>query len=61
VAVTDSAGNYVIANVPVGMNRVVVSHDGYLRAYTVVRLVKDWAVTVNLYLRDSVPAPARRK
>jgi len=56
-AVTDSAGSYVIANVPAGMNRVVVSRDGYLRAYTVVRLVKDWAVTVNLYLRQTAPQP----
>ncbi len=61
VAVTDSAGNYVIENVPVGVNRVLVSREGYLTAYTVVRLVKDWAVTVNLYLRDSVPTPTRRK
>jgi hypothetical protein len=52
-AETDSAGYYAIQNVPVGMNRLVVSRDGYLRAYTVVRLVKDWAVTANLYLRKT--------
>jgi hypothetical protein len=50
-AETDSAGHYTIENVPVGMNRMLVSRDGYLKAYTVVRLVKNWAVTVNLYLR----------
>jgi hypothetical protein len=60
-ALTDSAGSYVIENVPVGTNRVLVSRDGYLNAYTVVRLVKDWAVTVNLYLRDKAPQPARVK
>jgi hypothetical protein len=52
-AVTDSAGRYVMENVPAGMNRMLVSHDGYLKAYTVVRLVKDWAVTANLYLRKT--------
>jgi hypothetical protein len=56
-AVTDSAGYYVIENVPAGMNKVLVSRDGYLKAYTVVRLVKDWAVTVNLYLREPAPQP----
>jgi hypothetical protein len=35
------------------MNKMLVSHDGYLKAYTVVRLVKDWAVTANLYLRKT--------
>jgi hypothetical protein len=60
-AKTDSAGRYVIENVPAGMNKVLVSRDGYLRAYTMVRLVKDWAVTVNLYLRDqpSHPVPGK--
>jgi hypothetical protein len=52
-AVTDSAGRYVMENVPAGVNKMLVSHDGYLRAYTVVRLVKDWAVTANLYLRKT--------
>jgi hypothetical protein len=52
-AVTDSAGRYVMENVPAGMNKMLVSHDGYLKAYTVVRLVKDWAVTANLYLRKT--------
>jgi hypothetical protein len=52
-ALTDSAGRYVMENVPAGMNKMLVSHDGYLRAYTVVRLVKDWAVTANLYLRKT--------
>jgi hypothetical protein len=56
-AVTDSAGYYVIENVPAGMNKVLVSREGYLRAYTVVRLVKDWAVTVNLYLREPASQP----
>ncbi len=60
-AVTDSAGYYAIQGVPVGMNRVLVSRDGYLKAYTVVRLVKDWAVTANLYLRSESarPVPGR--
>jgi hypothetical protein len=61
VAVTDSTGRYAIENVPVGMQRVLVTRAGYVNAYTVVRLVKDWAVTANLYLRDSVPKPTRRK
>jgi hypothetical protein len=56
-ALTDSAGYYVIENVPAGMNKMLVSRDGYLRAYTVVRLVKDWAVTANLYLRQPAPQP----
>ena len=51
-ASTDSAGRYIMENVPAGMNRVLVSREGYLSAYTTVRLVKDWAVTVNLYLRE---------
>jgi hypothetical protein len=56
-AVTDSAGRYAIENVPVGMNKLLVSRDRYLRAYTVVRLVKDWAVAVNLYLREPASQP----
>jgi hypothetical protein len=36
---------------------MLVSRDGYLDAYTVVRLVKDWAVTVNLYLREPASRP----
>jgi hypothetical protein len=52
-AVTDSAGYYLIESVPAGVNKMLVIHDGYLRAYTVVRLVKDWAVTANLYLRKT--------
>jgi len=60
-AVTDSAGRYAIENVPVGMQKVLVTRAGYVNAYTVVRLVKDWAVTANMYLRDSVPKPARRR
>jgi hypothetical protein len=56
-AVTDSAGRYAMENVPAGMNKMLVSRDGYLRAYTVVRLVKDWAVTVNLYLREPASQP----
>ena len=60
-ASTDSVGHYLIEGVPAGMNKMLVSRGGYLKAYTVVRLVKDWAVTVNLYLRDTVPQPARRK
>ncbi|GEM_PF-946987 len=61
VTMTDSAGRYAIENIPVGMNKVLVSGAGYVNAYTVVRLVKDWAVTADLYLRDTVPQPARRK
>jgi hypothetical protein len=60
-AVTDSAGRYVMENVPAGMNKMLVSHDGYLRAYTVVRLVKDWAVTANLYLRKTASKPTSGK
>ena len=61
VAVADSAGRYVMENVPAGLNRMLVSHDGYLRAYTVVRLVKDWAVTANLYLRKTASKPTSGK
>ena len=57
----DSTGHYSIENVPVGMNKVLVSRDGYLRAYTMVRLVKDWAVTVNLYLRTEPARPVLSK
>jgi len=60
-AVTDSAGRYVMENVPAGMNKMLVSRDGYLRAYTVVRLVKDWAVTANLYLRKTASKPTAGK
>ncbi|HTW90246.1 MAG TPA: carboxypeptidase regulatory-like domain-containing protein [bacterium] len=52
-AVTDSIGHYSIGDVPVGMNKVLVNCEGYLKAYTIVRLVKDWAVTVDLQLRQS--------
>jgi len=60
-AAADSTGHYSIENVPVGMNKVLVSRDGYLRAYTVVRLVKDWAVTANLYLRKTASKPTAGK
>jgi hypothetical protein len=60
-ALTDSIGRYFVENVPVGMNKVLVSRDGYLNAYTVVRLVKDWAVTVNLYLRQTASKPTSGK
>ena len=52
-ASTDSTGRYVIESVPVGMHRLLVARAGFVNAYTVVRLVKDWAVTVNLYLRET--------
>jgi len=52
---TDSTGRYVIENVPAGMHRLLVSRAGYVNAYTVVRLVKDWTVSVNLYLREPAP------
>jgi hypothetical protein len=61
VTMTDSAGRYAIENIPVGMNKVLVSGVGYVNAYTVVRLVKDWSVTADLYLRDTLPPPARRR
>lgn len=61
MAATDSAGNCVIADVLVGMNRVVVSRNGCLGAYTVERFVKDWAVSVNLYLSGSAFKPDSRK
>jgi hypothetical protein len=54
-AVTDSAGRYVIENVPAGVNRLLISREGYVRAYTVIRLVKDWVVTAHLYLRTEAP------
>jgi hypothetical protein len=57
-AVSDSAGRYVIENVPAGMNRLLISREGYVRAYTVIRLVKDWVVTANLYLRTEAPSQA---
>ncbi len=53
--VTDSLGQYALDNVPAGMHKLIVSSAGYVNAYTVVRLVKDWAVTVNLYLREATP------
>lgn len=49
---TDSTGHYVIENVPAGMHKLLVSRAGYVNAYTVLRLVEDWTVTVNLYLRE---------
>ncbi|MCX6843702.1 MAG: carboxypeptidase-like regulatory domain-containing protein [candidate division WOR-3 bacterium] len=60
-ASTDSTGRYVIKNVPAGMHKLLVTCTGYVNAYTVVRLVKDWDVTVNLKLRkveDPTGAPA---
>jgi hypothetical protein len=56
-ASTDSTGRYVIASVPVGMHKLLVTLAGYVNAYTVVRLVKDWAVTANLYLREPASRP----
>jgi hypothetical protein len=50
-AATDSTGRYVIENVPAGMHKLLVTCAGYVNAYTVVRLVKGWDVTVNLQLR----------
>jgi hypothetical protein len=60
-ASTDSTGRYAIVSVPVGMNKLLVSRDGYLKAYTVVRLVKNWTVTANLYLRETAPKPVPGK
>ena len=54
---TDSTGRYVIENVPSGMHRLLVSRAGYVNAYTVLRLVEDWTVTVNLYLREPASRP----
>ena len=56
-ASTDSTGRYVIESVPVGMHKLLVTRAGYVNAYTVVRLVKDWAVTVDLYLREPASRP----
>jgi len=56
-ASTDSTGHYIIETVPVGMHKLLVTRAGYVNAYTVVRLVKDWAVTANLYLREPAPRP----
>ncbi len=58
---SDSAGHYVIENVPAGMHKLLVSRAGYVNAYTVVRLVKDWAVSADLYLRESPPQPGPGK
>ena len=57
VASTDSTGRYVIKNVPVGMHKLLVTCTGYVNAYTVVRFVKDWNVTVNLRLRKVEDPP----
>jgi hypothetical protein len=56
-AATDSTGRYVIENVPAGMHRLLVSGAGRRSAYTVIRLVKDWNVTVNLQLRKTEDPP----
>jgi hypothetical protein len=56
-ALTDSTGRYVIENVPAGMHRLLVSCVGRRTAYTVIRLVKDWNVTVNLQLRKLEDPP----
>ena len=56
-AATDSTGRYVIENVPAGMHRLLVSCAGHRNAYTVIRLVKDWSVTVNLQLRKTEGPP----
>jgi hypothetical protein len=56
-AATDATGRYVIENVPAGMHKLLVSRAGHVNAYTVVRLVKDWSVTVNLYLLAEAPQP----
>jgi hypothetical protein len=57
---TDSAGRYVIENVPAGMHKLLVSRAGYVNAYTVLRLVEDWTVTANLYLREPASRPPAR-
>jgi len=54
---TDSTGRYVIESVPVGMHKLLVTRAGYVNAYTVIKLVKDWAVTVNLHLHKEAPPP----
>jgi hypothetical protein len=56
-SLTDSAGSYIIENVPAGMHKLLVTCPGHVNAYTVVRLVKDWAVTVNLHLRAAPQPP----
>ena len=58
LAATDSTGRYVIENVPAGMHKLLVTCAGCVNAYTVVRLVKDWNVTVNLQLRKTEGPPA---
>lgn len=60
-ASTDSTGRYVIVSVPVGKSKLLVGRDGYLKAYTVVRLVKNWTVTANLYLRKTASKPTPNK
>ncbi len=64
LASTDSTGRYVIENVPAGIHKLLVTCAGCVNAYTVVRLVKDWNVTVNLQLRKvedlpGTPAPVK--
>jgi hypothetical protein len=54
---SDSLGHYAIEQVPAGMHKLIVTSSGRRKAYTVVRVVKDWAVTANLYLREQVPGP----
>jgi hypothetical protein len=56
LAATDSTGRYVIENVPAGTHKLLVTCAGCVNAYTVVRLVRDWSVTVNLHLR-ATPQP----
>ena len=60
-AATDSTGSYVIESVPAGVHKLLVTCSGYITAYTVVRLVKDWAVTVNLHLRETASESAPGK
>jgi len=57
-AETDSAGHYVIEYVPAGTHKLLVTCSGFVPAYTVVRLVRDWAVTVDLHLRKKPPQPS---
>jgi len=57
-AVSDSAGFYTLDYVSAGTHKLLVGCPGYTDAYTVVRLVKNWSVTANLYLRQACAGSA---
>ncbi|MBM3331846.1 carboxypeptidase-like regulatory domain-containing protein [candidate division WOR-3 bacterium] len=60
-AVSDSEGRYVLEYVSAGRHKLLVTCSGYANAYTVLRFVKDWVVTANLYLRKTASKPTSAK